>query len=152
PLMLKSLLADPGPVPMTSFHGHLPINPIAPDAAFSPPAFPDQEQCRGIDDPRWLYHPTDKPEGLRSGLVHWMHNQSGPREVADGGPVEEQISRGFTGVPFDNTGVQYGLAALQSGLISGETFLELNRKIGGLDVDFRRQDERNKANMQALSN
>src|SRR5699024_2985149 len=93
-----------------------------------------------------------KPEGLRCGLVDWMHNQFGPREVADWGPVEEQISRGFTGVPFDNTGVQYGLAELQSGLISGETFLELNRKIGGLDVDFRRQDERNKANMQALSN
>jgi len=152
PLVLKSVLADPGPVPMISFYGHLPINPIASDAAFFPAAFPDQEKCRGIDDTSLLYHPTDNPEGIRCGLVDWMHNQFGPREVADWGPVEEQISRGFTGVPFDNIGVQYGLAALQSGLISGETFLELNRNIGGLDVDFRRQDERNKANMQALSN
>lgn len=152
PLMLKSLLVDPGPVPMISFYGHLPINPIASDAAFFPSAFPDQEKCRGIDDASLLYHPTDNPAGIRCGLVDWMHNQFGPREMEDWGPVEAQISRGFTGVPFDNTGVQYGLAALQSGLISGETFLQLNRKIGGLDVDFRRQDERNKANMQALSN
>jgi Tannase-like family of unknown function (DUF6351) len=37
--------------------------------------------------------------------------------------------------PFDNVGVQYGLAQLASGAISKEQFLELNEKIGGYDRD-----------------
>jgi len=37
--------------------------------------------------------------------------------------------------PFDNTGVQYGLAALNSGAITVAQFLELNEKIGGFDQD-----------------
>jgi hypothetical protein len=37
--------------------------------------------------------------------------------------------------PFDNVGVQYGLAQLVSGAISKEQFLELNEKIGGYDRD-----------------
>jgi hypothetical protein len=36
---------------------------------------------------------------------------------------------------WDNTGVQYGLAALKSGAISPAQFLDLNRAIGGLDGD-----------------
>jgi len=150
PLMLKSLLADPGPVPMVSFYGHLPINPIASDAAFFPAAFPAQEKCRGIDDPSILYHAENNPDGLRCGLVDWMHNQFGVRSSDAWGPVEELLSRGFTGVPFDNVGVQYGLQALQQGLISGQKFLDINRKIGGLDIDFQRQDERSQADDQAL--
>jgi hypothetical protein len=37
--------------------------------------------------------------------------------------------------PLDNTGVQYGLAALRSGLISGADFVALNAAVGGLDID-----------------
>ena len=36
---------------------------------------------------------------------------------------------------FDNTGVQYGLAALNSGSITVQQFLDLNAGIGGLDQD-----------------
>ncbi len=36
---------------------------------------------------------------------------------------------------LDNVGVQYGLKALLAGKISGEDFLQLNRKIGGYDRD-----------------
>lgn len=39
--------------------------------------------------------------------------------------------------PLDNVGVQYGLAAFQSKAIDFTTFLELNRLIGGRDLDFR---------------
>ena len=42
---------------------------------------------------------------------------------------------GFALKPQDNVGLQYGLAALQSGAISVEEFLDLNEKIGGNDVD-----------------
>ena len=37
--------------------------------------------------------------------------------------------------PFDNVGVQYGLAAMQAGLITPKQFLDLNEKIGGYDRD-----------------
>ena len=37
--------------------------------------------------------------------------------------------------PFVNTGVQYGLAALNSGAITVQQFIDLNEKIGGIDQD-----------------
>jgi hypothetical protein len=42
---------------------------------------------------------------------------------------------GFALRPFDNVGVQYGLAALNAGAISTTQFLDLNAKIGGYDQD-----------------
>ena len=43
---------------------------------------------------------------------------------------------GFARRPFDNVGVQYGLKALNLGLISPAQFVALNKKIGGYDPDF----------------
>jgi len=37
--------------------------------------------------------------------------------------------------PFDNGGVQYGLAALNAGAITVQQFLDLNDQIGGFDTD-----------------
>jgi hypothetical protein len=42
---------------------------------------------------------------------------------------------GFARNPFDNVGVQYGLAALNDGKIGFEQFLEVNAKVGGLDIN-----------------
>jgi hypothetical protein len=42
---------------------------------------------------------------------------------------------GFARNPFDNVGVQYGLAALNDGAISFDEFLDINTRIGGLDND-----------------
>ena len=42
---------------------------------------------------------------------------------------------GFALRPFDNVGVQYGLAALSAGTITPAQFLDLNEKIGGFDQD-----------------
>jgi hypothetical protein len=42
---------------------------------------------------------------------------------------------GFARNPFDNTGVQYGLQALNEGKISVEQFVEVNTRVGGLDAD-----------------
>jgi Tannase-like family of unknown function (DUF6351) len=44
----------------------------------------------------------------------------------------------LTGVarnPFDNVGVQYGLKAFNEGKISFEQFIDVNSRIGGLDID-----------------
>jgi uncharacterized tannase-like protein DUF6351 len=42
---------------------------------------------------------------------------------------------GFARSPFDNVGVQYGLQALNEGKISFEQFIEVNTRVGGLDID-----------------
>ena len=42
---------------------------------------------------------------------------------------------GFALRPFDNVGVQYGLAALKAGTITPAQFLDLNEQIGGFDQD-----------------
>lgn len=44
--------------------------------------------------------------------------------------------------PLDNTGVQYGLDAFNRGVISFAEFLDLNRNIGGYDIDGQWQPER----------
>lgn len=47
--------------------------------------------------------------------------------------------------PLDNVGLQYGLAALNSGAISPQQFIELNRDIGGFDRDMEHAPERHRA-------
>lgn len=42
---------------------------------------------------------------------------------------------GFARNPFDNVGVQYGLKALNEGKIGFEQFIEVNARVGGLDVN-----------------
>lgn len=42
---------------------------------------------------------------------------------------------GFARRPFDNVGVQYGLRALNEGAITSEQFADLNRRVGGHDID-----------------
>jgi hypothetical protein len=52
--------------------------------------------------------------------------------------------------PFDNTGVQYGLAAFNAGRISAEQFLDLNERIGGYDMDGNNVQARMVADREAL--
>lgn len=49
---------------------------------------------------------------------------------------------GFAHRPVDNVGVQYGLGALQDGDIDVARFLDLNRTIGGFDIDGQPMAER----------
>jgi hypothetical protein len=42
---------------------------------------------------------------------------------------------GFANNPFDNVGVQYGLKALNDGVITMAQFIDINTRIGGHDVD-----------------
>ncbi|MEX2582423.1 MAG: DUF6351 family protein, partial [Gemmatimonadota bacterium] len=56
---------------------------------------------------------------------------------------------GFARRPLDNVGVQYGLGALNDGVIDVEQFLDLNERIGGVDIDFEHQPERHVADLEA---
>lgn len=75
------------------------------------------------------YHPQTNPQGVRCTVqdanVNWLGTQEHPQIAG------LQVARR----PLDNVGVQYGLQALRDGVISGEEFLDLNRNVGGLDID-----------------
>jgi hypothetical protein len=51
--------------------------------------------------------------------------------------------------PLDNRGVQYGLAALNNGVISSQQFIDLNRDIGGFDRDMNHIPQRHRADRHA---
>jgi Tannase-like family of unknown function (DUF6351) len=57
---------------------------------------------------------------------------------------------GFARRPFDNVGVQYGLNALNSGAISPQEFLALNKNIGGYDSDFNYTETRVDGDVYAI--
>lgn len=70
------------------------------------------------------YDPQSNPDGARATV--WDHGRN-----AFGVDPET----GFARRPLDNVGVQYGLQALKDGVISADQFLDLNNRIGGLDID-----------------
>ena len=71
------------------------------------------------------YNPTTNPGGARPTMFDWVRNMYGRAPVT-----------GFGLSSSDNVGVQYGLAALNSGAITTTQFLDLNQSIGGVDQDY----------------
>lgn len=86
-----------------------------------------------------VYHPQTNPRGVRCTLQDYMAAIFGRRS-----------SDGFANHPFDNTGVQYGLVALNSSLILPEQFVDLNEKVGGIDVDGKPNPGRSHADAAAI--
>ena len=72
--------------------------------------------------PTETYHPLLNPTGARCSVQDYQRSIWGHGGLRDAAPL-----------PYDNTGVQYGLRALQDGTITPEQFVDLNAKIGGLD-------------------
>ncbi|MGE0451510.1 MAG: DUF6351 family protein [Vicinamibacterales bacterium] len=70
------------------------------------------------------YDPVKNPGGARCNVFDHTVNVYGrdPRT-------------GFARRPLDNVGIQYGLKALNDGVISAAQFLDLNERIGGYDND-----------------
>ncbi len=86
------------------------INPTT----FCPPELPAELR----------YHPTLNRSGARCDIFDHTANVYGRDPLT-----------GFARRAIDNTGVQYGLAALNAGVITMPQFLDLNEKIGGYDND-----------------
>ncbi|MGH8531070.1 MAG: DUF6351 family protein [Nevskiales bacterium] len=82
------------------------------------------EACDGSIPDELIYHPETNPRGVRCTIQDANINIFG-RDPATG----------FARRPLDNVGIQYGLDALNNGAISFDEFLDLNRSIGGLDID-----------------
>lgn len=78
-----------------------------------------------------IYDQSARPGGVRCTLQDANANQFGRSAIA---PVAAR--------PFDNVGVQYGLEALNAKRITFDQFVDLNQKVGGLDLDGRYQSKR----------
>jgi Tannase-like family of unknown function (DUF6351) len=92
------------------------------------------DACAGTTDAT-RYNPTTNPGGVRCAIQDAAINVFGPEPKALWSANEKKLGRGFVRPPIDNVGVQYGLDALQKGEITPADFVDLNAKIGGLDID-----------------
>lgn len=98
------------------------------------------------------YNPQTNPGGVRCGVLDWQIEQLGVRSPSVWNTQEQKAGRGFAGLPVDNIGVQYGLAALTNGQISAAQFVDLNANIGGGTPDLQPRPERVAADEPALAN
>ena len=83
-----------------------------------------QAACNSSISKQQIYDPDTNPKGIRCTL------QDNQVSVWGRDPTT-----GYARRPFDNVGVQYGLAAFNSGVISAEKFLDLNEYVGGYDIN-----------------
>ncbi len=103
------------------------------------------DDCPAAIPARAHYHPQSNPEGARCSIYDGMRNIFGESLYSEISDAHE-----YARAPHDNVGVQYGLAALNSGLIDKDLFLDLNEKIGGWDIDVNSVPERTQANEDAV--
>jgi Tannase-like family of unknown function (DUF6351) len=85
------------------------------------------------------YDPVTNPHGARPTIFDVSRNIYG---------VDRET--GFALRAFDNVGVQYGLAALNNGVITKAQFLDLNQNIGGVDQDDNYIAERTQGSSSAI--
>jgi hypothetical protein len=88
------------------------------------PRWLQPQACAAPVSPAMAYDVKANPKGARCSIYDNQVNIYG-RDPATG----------FARRPFDNSGVQYGLAAFNAGTISAEQFVTLNERTGGYDAD-----------------
>ena len=89
--------------------------------------------------PDYVYDPVENPAGTRCTNQDYHRNVLGLMADGKAPPI------------FDNTGVQYGLKALQSREITPAQFLDLNARVGGFDIDMNRQEGRSAGDPAAIA-
>jgi hypothetical protein len=94
------------------------------ERSFVPVAMATNAAGCAMKDQSKIYDPVKNPKGARCTMQEMRVNIYG-----------RDPKTGFARKPQDNVGLQYGLAALNSGAISVDEFLELNEKMGGNDID-----------------
>jgi hypothetical protein len=94
----------------------------------------------GTLPPPGVYNPQTNRQGVRCTLQDYAVSVWGRR-----------ASDGFANRIYDNVGVQYGLQALLNGKITAEQFVDLNEKIGGIDIDWKYQPQRSVADPNGLT-
>lgn len=108
----------------TAVEGFTPGTAAAWERSFVPVLTATNKRGCALNDESKVYDPVTNPKGARCTMQEMRANIYG-----------RDPKTGFARKPQDNIGLQYGLAALNSGVISVDEFLELNEKIGGNDLD-----------------
>jgi hypothetical protein len=121
---------------------------VADEGLFKSATYPDGT-CVAADQ---VYAADTNPGGVRCGILDYMKNVLGPRPPEVWSIQEQAIGHGFGGNFIDNVGIQYGLEALQQLKITPAQFVDLNTKIGGLDIDIQPSASRTTADQPALTN
>ena len=123
-------------------------NPSNPDAKCSQKIFFTATEliadspigCAGPPNtPPWRWHALTNPTGTRCTIQDYM------KYVFGVGP-DNKAPR-----PIDNVGLQYGLQNLLNGTLSKERFVDVNWRIGGMDIDGVWQPQRTEADLGALA-
>lgn len=133
-----------------SFGIPLPTNATFSASAFFPFTLPNRSGCTGITAAQ--EYSLQNPGGVRCGILDWDINLLGPQPKGSWDAQENAVGHGFAGNPIDNTGVQYGLAALNRGQITPAQFVDVNAHVGGFNIDWQPQSERTSADEPALAN
>ena len=145
------------PTQIASVEGHASmVNSIAADELLFKSALNPENDCSGsVDtvpgDTSTRYDSETNPGGVRCSVLDIMKNMIGVRPKSAWGEQEKEIGEGFAGMPFANTGIQYGLEPLRRGEISTQQFVDLNVKLGGLDVDLENIAERTTGDIDSIN-
>ena len=97
------------------------------------------QRCPPLIPKQMIYDPTANPKGLKCDIYNNEVNVFG-----------RNPQTGFAFRPLDNVGVQYGLAAFNSGQINADQFIGLNTVIGGYDADGHIVPSRSEADFEAI--
>jgi hypothetical protein len=157
--MLRTYFEDPSkwglgivwsPTQWADVEGHIThLNAIAADELLFKGATNPEGTCvaGGL-----VYDSETNPGGVRCGILDYLMNILGPRPPEVWSANEQLLGRGFGGSFIDNVGIQYGLEALRQLEITPAQFVDLNVKIGGLDIDIQPSAQRIAADSPALTN
>ncbi|GAA1914297.1 DUF6351 family protein [Nocardioides marmoribigeumensis] len=129
------------PTQMADVEGHLShVNAVVADEGLFKEAINPESACPGSKDTvpgdrTTRYDSETNPGGVRCSILDMMVTTLGKRPSSVWTPWEKAAGTGFTGVPFANQGVMYGFEPLKRGTITLAQFLDLNEKVGGLDIN-----------------
>jgi hypothetical protein len=159
--LLRRYLEDPSkwapgvfwePASIAAVEGHPNhVNSVVFDSVYWTSLGVPDDGCPGVP-PEQNYDAETNPGGVRCDLADYMINVLGPRPQSIWSPMEREVGHGFGGVPLSDVGVQFGLGALRKGQITPVQFVDLNAKVGGVDVDINYTEERIDAVRPALAN
>lgn len=126
---------------ITAVEGFTPGTARAWNAAYGRLGVPTNAAGCALADKTLIFDPVTNPKGARCTTQDIRVNIYG-----------RDPKTGWARRPTDNIGIQYGLAALNSGAISVDEFLEVNEKVGGTDIDGKVVPERTEGDPIAIRN
>jgi hypothetical protein len=126
PVQISAVIDHPNPANPVTFTTAIPNSGVA------------DRKCPDVPANE-TYNARTNPHGVRCTLEDYMVNVFG-RHPGDG----------FANVPFDNTGIQYGLQGLRQGLLTPQQFVDLNAHVGGLDRDGHLSSQRSSGDLIAF--